>query len=119
MRSTVIGSNLLLRPLVRAINRQPIDSTETRYAYAVALVCRGAEEERVRALLLQGVTATPKMHLIELSSSEIEDTDRVPTGSALACICSSRLNLGHPSHRTLSPLFSPRGLKKAISTGAF
>lgn len=80
----VVGSNLLLRPLVRTINRQPIEGTETHYSYSVTVVCRGLEEERVRALLLQGITSTPKLHLIELVSTNIEDTDRVEIGATLS-----------------------------------
>ena len=73
----VIASNLVLRPFVRAINRQPIDSTETPHVYSLSVVCGGLDEERVRALVLQGVTSTPKMRLLRLASVNIEDTNRV------------------------------------------
>jgi putative Mg2+ transporter-C (MgtC) family protein len=52
--SFVILVNLLLRPLVRLINRQPIAQTETDFHYRVRVVCRNPEEAHVRALLLQG-----------------------------------------------------------------
>jgi putative Mg2+ transporter-C (MgtC) family protein len=44
--------------------------------YAIAIVCRGAEEGHVRALLLQGIAANG-LHLRQLYSSNIESTDRV------------------------------------------
>jgi putative Mg2+ transporter-C (MgtC) family protein len=72
----VVMVNLLLRPLVNAINRQPMESAETSTCYVVTVICRGAEEAHVRALLLQGFN-TGDLHLRELDSSNIEDTDRV------------------------------------------
>jgi putative Mg2+ transporter-C (MgtC) family protein len=72
----VVAVNLLLRPLVNAINRQPMDGAEVSTSYIVTVVCRSAEEAHVRALLLQGFS-TGDLHLRELDSSDIEDTDRV------------------------------------------
>src|SRR4029077_1307690 len=40
----VILVNLLLRPLVRLINRQPIVQAETDFHYKVRVVCRSPEE---------------------------------------------------------------------------
>ena len=51
----VIGVNLLLRPLVQRINRQP-GSGELQSGYVVNVVCKGENEAHVRALLLQGLT---------------------------------------------------------------
>lgn len=72
----VVFVNLLLRPLVHRINRQPAASSEVEMDYAVTIVCRGAQEAHVRALLLQGLAASG-VHLHELNSSNIEDSDRV------------------------------------------
>jgi len=72
----VVGVNLLLRPLVNAINRQPIDSAEVETSYVVTVVCRSAEEAHVRALLLQGFSVGD-LHLRELDSANIEDSERV------------------------------------------
>jgi hypothetical protein len=38
----IVASNLILRPLVRAINRQPVDSTEGEFAYVVSIVRRAS-----------------------------------------------------------------------------
>lgn len=72
----VIVVNLLLRPLVQRINRQPLASAETQSQYVVHVVCRGDTEAHVRALLLQGLTAGG-IRLHRLDSSNIEDSDRV------------------------------------------
>lgn len=72
----VIVVNLLLRPLVQRINRQPFASAETQSQYVVNVVCRGDTEAHVRALLLQGLTAGG-IRLHRLDSSNIEDSDRV------------------------------------------
>ncbi|ALV26082.1 MgtC/SapB family protein [Pannonibacter sp. Q-1] len=72
----VITVNLLLRPLVFRINRQPLSSTELDFGYRISIVCRGDQEAHVRALLLQGLAASA-MHLRQLDSSNIEDSDRV------------------------------------------
>src|ERR1700688_892572 len=72
----VIVVNLLLRPLVQRINRQPLASAVLPSGYVVNVVCRGDSEAHVRALLLQGLGADT-IHLRRLDSSNIEDSDRV------------------------------------------
>jgi putative Mg2+ transporter-C (MgtC) family protein len=72
----VIVVNLLLRPLVQRINRQPMTSAELQSGYVVNVVCKGEGEAHVRALLLQGLSAGG-IHLHRLDSSNIEDSDRV------------------------------------------
>ena len=72
----VILVNLLLRPIVRLINRQPIAQAETDFRYRVRIVCRSPEEAHVRALLLQGA-ATGQLSLRNLESTDIEGNDRV------------------------------------------
>lgn len=63
----VILVNLLLRPIVRLINRQPIAQAETDFRYRVRIVCRSPEEAHVRALLLQGA-ATGQLSLRDRKS---------------------------------------------------
>jgi putative Mg2+ transporter-C (MgtC) family protein len=72
----VIVVNLLLRPLVQRINRQPLGSAELQSRYVVNVVCRGDTEAHVHALLLQGLSAGG-IRLHRLDSSNIEDSDRV------------------------------------------
>ena len=72
----VIAVNLLLRPLVQRINRQPLALAELQSGYVVNVVCKGESEAHVRALLPQGLSAGG-IHLRRLDSSNIEDSDRV------------------------------------------
>ncbi|TRO96958.1 MgtC/SapB family protein [Glycocaulis profundi] len=77
----VVGVNLLLRPLAAKINQQPA-MPEGPVGYGVSIVCRGADEAHVRALLLQGV-ASGRLRLRELDSANIEDSDRVEVSASL------------------------------------
>jgi putative Mg2+ transporter-C (MgtC) family protein len=79
----VIVVNLLLRPLVQRINRQPLATAETPGRYVVNVVCRGDTEAHIRALLLQGLTAGG-IRLHRLDSSNIEDSDRVEVVAELS-----------------------------------
>jgi putative Mg2+ transporter-C (MgtC) family protein len=72
----VVGVNLLLRPLVQRISRQPLTSVESPSGYVVNVVCKGEQEAHVRALVLHGLTLGG-LHLRRLDSANIEDTDRV------------------------------------------
>jgi putative Mg2+ transporter-C (MgtC) family protein len=71
----IIAVNLLLRPLVRLIERQPIATTELESAYVISIVCHGEAEAHLRALLLRDLGNT--LHIHELESSNIEDSNRV------------------------------------------
>lgn len=72
----IIGVNLVLRPLVNLINRQPIESTEVETAYVVHVTCRSTEEALIRSLLVEGF-GTSDLHLRELESVDIDGTNRV------------------------------------------
>ncbi|HWX14107.1 MAG TPA: MgtC/SapB family protein [Methylocella sp.] len=78
----VVGVNLLLRPLVTLINRQPIESAEIETSYVVTVTCRGLDEAKIRALLVQGFGVSD-LHLRELESTDIEGTDRVEVTATL------------------------------------
>lgn len=78
----VILVNLLLRPLVKLINRQPIAQSETDFHYRVRVVCRSPEEAHVRALLLQG-TGNGQLSLRQLDSTDLEGNDRVEVNAHL------------------------------------
>jgi len=71
----VISVNLLLRPLVQMIERQPLSSSELESHYAITIVCHGEAEAHVRALLLRDLGSS--LHIQELESVNIEDSNRV------------------------------------------
>jgi putative Mg2+ transporter-C (MgtC) family protein len=72
----ILFVNLLLRPIVAFINRQPLMSAEIEIAYLVSVTCRGPDEAHVRALLLQGL-ANSRLALRRLDSNDLEGTGRV------------------------------------------
>jgi putative Mg2+ transporter-C (MgtC) family protein len=78
----VVLVNLLLRPLVRFINRQPLALTETDFHYRVRVVCRSPEEAHVRALLLQS-TGNGQLSLRRLDSTDLEESGRVEVTAQL------------------------------------
>ena len=54
----VVFVNLLLRPIVNFINRQPLTATELEVAYLLSVTCRSPDEAHIRALLLQGLAGS-------------------------------------------------------------
>jgi len=80
--ASVVTVNLLLRPLVRVINRQLPPSGNAEVDYFVSLRCRSAEEARIRALLLQGVASVP-LGLRQLDSTNLEGGDGVEVTASL------------------------------------
>jgi putative Mg2+ transporter-C (MgtC) family protein len=78
----VVGVNLVLRPLVGLINRQPLETAEIETSYIVTVTCRAHEEAQIRALLVQGFGVSD-LHLRELESTDIEGTDRVAVNATL------------------------------------
>jgi putative Mg2+ transporter-C (MgtC) family protein len=72
----ILFVNLLLRPIVIFINRQPFVAGEVEVGYLVAVTCRSPDEAHVRALLLQGL-AGAGLALRRLDSNDIEGTGRV------------------------------------------
>jgi putative Mg2+ transporter-C (MgtC) family protein len=73
----VIGANTALRPIVHAINRQPVDFTEEEQHYLITIDCRAAQASDIRSRLVQEVAGVPDLHFSELMSKFVEDTGRV------------------------------------------
>jgi putative Mg2+ transporter-C (MgtC) family protein len=72
----VVFVNLLLRPIVNFINRQPLTSTEIETGYLVSVTCHSQDEAHIRALLLQGL-ANCGLALRRLDSTNMEGTPHV------------------------------------------
>jgi len=72
----IIFVNLLLRPIVRFINRQPLSSTELTMVYLVSVTCRSPDEAHIRALLLQGLAGSG-LALRRLESVDLDTAARV------------------------------------------
>src|ERR1700681_1876319 len=52
----VVGTNLILRPLVHRLNKRALTSPDFETHYTVEITCRGAEEARTRSLLLHALS---------------------------------------------------------------
>jgi putative Mg2+ transporter-C (MgtC) family protein len=72
----VVFVNLLLRPIIQFIDRQPMTSTELEAGYVISLTCRSQDEAHIRALLLHNL-ASAALALRRLESGDLEGTDRV------------------------------------------
>jgi putative Mg2+ transporter-C (MgtC) family protein len=72
----ILFVNLLLRPIVAFINRQPLVAAEIESGYLVSATCRGSDEAHLRAMLLHGL-AGGGLALRRLDSSDLEGTGRV------------------------------------------
>ncbi|MEA4838718.1 MAG: MgtC/SapB family protein [Rhodospirillaceae bacterium] len=77
----VISVNLVLRPLVRTIGRRPVAAGDAEADYAISIVCHGEVEAHIRALLLRDLGTT--LHIHELESSNIEDSNRVEVSASV------------------------------------
>jgi len=73
----VIGANTALRPIVRAINRQPVEMGEEEQHYLISIDCRAAHASDIRARLAKEVEAVPDLQFSELDSAFREDAGRV------------------------------------------
>jgi putative Mg2+ transporter-C (MgtC) family protein len=72
----VVGANTLLRPIVRAINRQPVEMSEEDQHYLVTMECRALASD-IRARLVEAVADVPDLQFTELDSAFIADSSRV------------------------------------------
>lgn len=77
----VISVNLVLRPLVKTIGRRPVAVSDAEADYAISIVCHGEVEAHIRALLLRDLGTT--LHIRELESSNIEDSNRVEVSASV------------------------------------
>jgi putative Mg2+ transporter-C (MgtC) family protein len=78
----VVGVNLLLRPLVQRISRQPLTGVELPHCYVVSVVSQSDKEAQVRSLVLNSLTLGG-LHLRRLESVNIENSDRVEVSATL------------------------------------
>jgi putative Mg2+ transporter-C (MgtC) family protein len=79
----VVFVNLLLRPIVSFINRQPLTATEIESGYLVSVTCRSDDEAHIRALLLQGL-ASCGLALRRLDSNNLDGTAHVAVNAFLS-----------------------------------
>ena len=108
----VVFVNLLLRPIVNFINRQPLTSTELEIGYRVSVTCRGTDEAHIRALLLQGV-ANSGLALRRLDSNDLEGTDRV----AVTALVTAPHRIDTDVERIVGRLSLEQTVRRALAGG--
>jgi putative Mg2+ transporter-C (MgtC) family protein len=74
--AAVLTANVVLRPIVQRINRQPMDGTEVVSSYEIRAVCRQDVEERIRTTMIAAVRGAA-MSLLAVYSDDIETATRV------------------------------------------
>jgi putative Mg2+ transporter-C (MgtC) family protein len=72
----VIGTNLLLRPLVRFVNFRTVSQSDAETFYTVTLTCKSVEEAHLRSLLLHSLSQGG-LGLRRIDSADIPDTSKV------------------------------------------
>ena len=72
----LVGINLALRPLSRAIDQKSIARSRRPGIYRLTIVCLRSHEQAVSALILRSLAARP-LTLRELRTEETEDSDDV------------------------------------------
>ena len=72
----VIGTNLLLRPLVRRVNRLSLTAPDAETYYGVEIVCRSTAEAHMRSLLLRELSQSG-LGLRRIDSEDVPDTSKV------------------------------------------
>ena len=84
--AAILAINILLRPLGRRIDRQPVDEdSEIETTYRFRATTRDKKEAHVRALLLQSISGHG-YQLRALESADIDGTDLVEVRAELATI---------------------------------
>jgi len=117
----VLGANTALRPIVHAINRQPIESTEEEQHYLVSIDCRAARASDIRSLLVQEFAAVPDVHFSEVDSTFIENSGRVEVTATMTSHKRRELALERSSRASVRQTVSvgPAGESRRIPVKAF
>jgi putative Mg2+ transporter-C (MgtC) family protein len=102
----VILSNVVLRPLAHRIDRVSAGANELELCYTLRLVCQQTNELRVRALLVQMISAGPLI-LRSLDSVDIENSDRVRVEAEVIAQT--------PAHTALEEIVARLSLESGVS----
>src|ERR1700721_2598685 len=87
----VIAANVGLRPLVRVINRQPIEMSEEEQHYVVSIECRPAHRSDIPAHLVKEGGAVPELTFSQVDSASTLRTRRA-IGTSRSCRMGWRLS---------------------------
>jgi putative Mg2+ transporter-C (MgtC) family protein len=68
----VLAANVLLRPIVQRINRQPFEQSELSRTYEIVVTSSSQQEELIRSRVLESIGAA-HLSLHELESRDVDD----------------------------------------------
>jgi putative Mg2+ transporter-C (MgtC) family protein len=68
----VLAANVLLRPIVQSINRQPFEQSELSRTYDIVVTCSAVQEEHIRSKVLETIAAA-SVRLRELESHDVTE----------------------------------------------
>ena len=71
----VVGTNIVLRPIVQRINRQPLEQTELSREFVIRVACDSSKESSVRGLLLARIREAPQIVLRAIESRNLDEGD--------------------------------------------
>ncbi|MBV8638591.1 MAG: MgtC/SapB family protein [Candidatus Eremiobacteraeota bacterium] len=69
----ILATNIVLRPIVQRINRQPFEQTELSREFVIRVTCDASKESSVRALLLARIRETPQVVLRAIESRNLDE----------------------------------------------
>ncbi len=69
----IVATNIVLRPIVQRINRQPFEQTELSREFVIRVTCDSSKESSVRALLLTRIREAPQIVLRAIESRNLEE----------------------------------------------
>jgi len=101
----VLGANTLLRPLAKAMDRKR-DSPDAEILYLVRITCRVTDDNHIRSLLLEAVSAVPLL-LRSIESEDLETDGRVRVQATL-------MTTGHEDG-LLEQMVSKLGLEPGVT----
>jgi putative Mg2+ transporter-C (MgtC) family protein len=71
----ILCANIVLRPIVQRINRQPFDESELSREFVIRVTCDASKESSVRALLLGRIKEAPQLVLRSIESRNLDHGD--------------------------------------------
>lgn len=80
----ILATNIVLRPIVARINRQPFEQTELSREFVIRVTCDASKESSVRALLLARIRATPQVVLRAIESRNLDEGEVEVVASVVA-----------------------------------
>jgi putative Mg2+ transporter-C (MgtC) family protein len=87
--AVILAINTCLQPLIRLIDRQPVDPTEQEFKYSLKLTCSGHQETHLRALLVQLANVS---HLVLHELESVIDREQNHTILSATLSCPERLD---------------------------